>query len=404
MTTTLAAYTPGTPPISTPRPPPGAHQVVRADLRREPAGDLAHRRQQRQRAVGQLDRLVRDAGDLAVEQRVGALLGRGQVQVREQHLALAHPVVLLGDRLLDLEDQLAGGPDVVGRRQDRGARGDELLVRDRRAVAGARPRRRPRARCDTNSCTPDGRDRHPVLVVLDLAGDANLHSSITSSRSSRSERGSCPDPSAGRRRCHPGRRWSPTAECRSASDPAGSVRGYPALDSPDSLSVLVYPEGNQANAGPSRLPPTPKVGGHDGAHTSQRPHGPAGGGGPVLARSYTTGFQLPPHEAEHPYSTGYAPQPTHGLPGAGVPTGFYVPLDPATGQPYSEKSRVVAGVLSIVLGSFGAGRYTGHIRIAIAQLAVTWLTCGIGHLWPLIDGIIVLSKGGTDSDGRVLRP
>ena len=48
-TTTLAAYTPETPPISTPRPPCGPHQVVRADLRRQPAGDLGHRRQQRQR-------------------------------------------------------------------------------------------------------------------------------------------------------------------------------------------------------------------------------------------------------------------------------------------------------------------------------------------------------------------
>jgi len=79
--------------------------------------------------------------------------------------------------------------------------------------------------------------------------------------------------------------------------------------------------------------------------------------------------------------------------------------DPVTGAPYSEKSRVVAGVLSIVLGAFGAGRfYTGHVGIAIAQIAVTWLTCGIGHIWPLIDGIIVLAQGGTDAQGRVLRP
>ena len=39
-----------------------AHQAVRADLRRQPAGDLAHRREQRQRAVGQLHRLVGDRG------------------------------------------------------------------------------------------------------------------------------------------------------------------------------------------------------------------------------------------------------------------------------------------------------------------------------------------------------
>ena len=50
----------------------GAHQVVRADLRGEPAGDLAHRGEQRQRAVGELHGLVRDAGGPGVEQRVGA--------------------------------------------------------------------------------------------------------------------------------------------------------------------------------------------------------------------------------------------------------------------------------------------------------------------------------------------
>ena len=37
-------------------------QVVRADLRRHAAGDFAHRREQRQRAVGRRDRLIGDAG------------------------------------------------------------------------------------------------------------------------------------------------------------------------------------------------------------------------------------------------------------------------------------------------------------------------------------------------------
>ncbi len=35
-------------------------EEVRAGLRREPSGDLAHRREQRQAAVVGLDRLVRD--------------------------------------------------------------------------------------------------------------------------------------------------------------------------------------------------------------------------------------------------------------------------------------------------------------------------------------------------------
>jgi hypothetical protein len=67
--------------------------------------------------------------------------------------------------------------------------------------------------------------------------------------------------------------------------------------------------------------------------------------------------------------------------------------------PYSDKSRVVAGVLQILL-PFGVGRfYTGHYGLAIAQL----LTCGGFGVWCLIDGVILLLSGGTDSYGRRLR-
>jgi TM2 domain-containing membrane protein YozV len=77
-------------------------------------------------------------------------------------------------------------------------------------------------------------------------------------------------------------------------------------------------------------------------------------------------------------------------------------INSATGL--SDKSKVVAGVLQIVLGAFGAGRfYTGHTSKAIAQIAVTWLTCGFGAIWPLIDGILILVKGDVDAQGRPLR-
>ncbi|GAA3497033.1 hypothetical protein GCM10019016_041340 [Streptomyces prasinosporus] len=76
----------------------GAHQVVGADLGGEPARDLGHRGEQRQRAVGQLDGLVGDGGGAGLQQGVRALLGRGQVQVGEERLVLAQAVVLLRDR------------------------------------------------------------------------------------------------------------------------------------------------------------------------------------------------------------------------------------------------------------------------------------------------------------------
>lgn len=81
-------------------------------------------------------------------------------------------------------------------------------------------------------------------------------------------------------------------------------------------------------------------------------------------------------------------------------------VHPRLGLPYSDKQKIVAGLLQIFLGGFGVGRfYTGHTGIAIAQIAVTWLTCGAGALWPLIDGIIMLTNDEfLDANGLPLRP
>lgn len=85
-----------------------------------------------------------------------------------------------------------------------------------------------------------------------------------------------------------------------------------------------------------------------------------------------------------------------------VPTSPDAPFghDPQ-GRPYSEKSKVVAGLLQIFLGTFGIGRfYVGSVGVGIAQL----LTCGGIGVWALIDGILFLvSKDRTDKQGRVLR-
>lgn len=73
------------------------------------------------------------------------------------------------------------------------------------------------------------------------------------------------------------------------------------------------------------------------------------------------------------------------------------------GRPLSDKSKIVAGVLQLLL-PFGIGRfYIGDNRTAIWQLIVTLLTCGLGHIWSIIDGILILINGGTDSQGRILR-
>jgi hypothetical protein len=101
-----------------------------------------------------------------------------------------------------------------------------------------------------------------------------------------------------------------------------------------------------------------------------------------------------------------APQP----PAAVAPYGGAAPYGgmnygvDAYGRPLSDKSKLVAGLLQIFIGTFGVGRfYLGYNNIAIFQILATWLTCGVGALWPLIDGIMILMGNVPDAQGRTLR-
>ncbi|MDG5803268.1 TM2 domain-containing protein [Streptomyces ossamyceticus] len=119
----------------------------------------------------------------------------------------------------------------------------------------------------------------------------------------------------------------------------------------------------------------------------------------------------------NPYGApqGGYPQDAYQQPGAAPGYGYQAPpvggaytgdpnapygYDPY-GRPYSDKSKIVAGILSLFLGSFGVGRfYIGHVGLGLAQL----FTCGGLGIWALVDGIILLtSSNTTDSNGRVLR-
>lgn len=72
--------------------------------------------------------------------------------------------------------------------------------------------------------------------------------------------------------------------------------------------------------------------------------------------------------------------PLRGIPGtAGAQ---YAPYGrDAFGRPLSDKSRVVAGLLQLLLT----------------------LLCGVGVIWAFIDGIVILAAGATDPQGRRLR-
>ncbi len=99
------------------------------------------------------------------------------------------------------------------------------------------------------------------------------------------------------------------------------------------------------------------------------------------------------------------PQYGYGVPGAygpnpQAPFGY----DPKTGLPYSDKQKLVAGLLQLLI-PLGIGRmYAGHVALGVGQLVITILTCGIGSIWPFIDGIVILAGDPTDADGRPLRP
>ncbi|GAA2346827.1 TM2 domain-containing protein [Streptomyces kunmingensis] len=110
-----------------------------------------------------------------------------------------------------------------------------------------------------------------------------------------------------------------------------------------------------------------------------------------------------PYPGSAPAGGGYPPQPQPGMPVAYDPMAPYG-YDPY-GRPYSDKSKMTAGLLGIFLGTFGVGRfYTGHTGLAVGQLLVGVLTCGIGGMWGFIDGIVMLAGSNTtDAQGRILR-
>jgi TM2 domain-containing membrane protein YozV len=124
------------------------------------------------------------------------------------------------------------------------------------------------------------------------------------------------------------------------------------------------------------------------------------------------GSQSPPPPGYPPQQPGYPPQypqyPQYSqYPGPGpvdpsAPYGRH----PVTGQPYSDKSKTIAGLLQLLslIGIGGIGRfYIGDIGVGVAQLLVGWLTCGVGLIWTIVDAILILTDKVNDPQGRPLR-
>ena len=122
-----------------------------------------------------------------------------------------------------------------------------------------------------------------------------------------------------------------------------------------------------------------------------------------------------PQTASHPPFSPQAGSPSPGYPpsGAAYPPPYYVDptapygRHPLTGEPLSDKSKLVAGLLQLIglFGLVGIGRiYLGQIGLGIAQLIVGLVTFGIGAVvWGIIDAILILTDKVRDPDGRPLR-
>lgn len=59
--------------------------------------------------------------------------------------------------------------------------------------------------------------------------------------------------------------------------------------------------------------------------------------------------------------------------------------------------KLVAGICGILLGGFGVHKFIlGYTTEGIIQIVITFVTCGVGSIVGLIEGIIYLTKSDED--------
>jgi TM2 domain-containing membrane protein YozV len=121
----------------------------------------------------------------------------------------------------------------------------------------------------------------------------------------------------------------------------------------------------------------------------------------------------PPNNNDYPQQgypqQDYAQRQPYNQSGGGSHPGAPYGVAP-DGRPYSDKQQMMVGLLQLAPALFGVGgigrMYAGQVGLGIAQLLVGWLTCGIGLLWSIIEGILILVDKNhqyTDAEGRPLR-
>lgn len=123
------------------------------------------------------------------------------------------------------------------------------------------------------------------------------------------------------------------------------------------------------------------------------------------------GYPPPPPQPGAYYPPPMDPQGQYGA--YPPPPGMYFDpaapygRDPITGEPFSDKSKVIAGLLQLIglFGLVGFGRiYLGQTSLGVIQLVVGLLTCGIAAIiWGIIDAILIFTGSVRDTAGRPLR-
>lgn len=82
---------------------------------------------------------------------------------------------------------------------------------------------------------------------------------------------------------------------------------------------------------------------------------------------------------------------------ASAGAGSYPPVQQGYGGPPAQipgaEKKVMAGVLGIVAGGFGVHKFVlGYTTEGLIQIAITFITCGLGALIGTVEGIIYLTK------------
>jgi TM2 domain-containing membrane protein YozV len=81
---------------------------------------------------------------------------------------------------------------------------------------------------------------------------------------------------------------------------------------------------------------------------------------------------------------------------------------PLTGEPLSDKSKTVAGLLQLIglVGILGIGRiYVGQTAFGVVQLilGLALFCIGVPMIWGIIDCIVLMTGSHRDPEGRPLR-